>query len=231
MEKKRTKMGKKTRKEGEISDKSRNFRWSILMDRLFLEILADEATTGNKPSSSFKPTSFNRVAQAINQKFGCECSPLHVENHLRTSTISLIRGRSGYGWNANLNIIICDKQHYDEDVTLCRCPINEKYLNKKIDMYEEMALAVSKDIATCGFSKSYETQIDSTSSDDDNEVAAKGKDDSSTTTSSRGRQHGKRKHGDEDTRYDKLAKEIGQVALAIKQLTKNELVTSDLYDE
>ncbi|KAK3040024.1 hypothetical protein RJ639_027335 [Escallonia herrerae] len=70
----------------------------------------------------FKPTSFVRVAQAINQKFGCECSPLHVENHLRTvkktwSKISLLRGRSGYGWDANLNMIVCDKQQYDEEVT------------------------------------------------------------------------------------------------------------------
>ncbi|KAK2979758.1 hypothetical protein RJ640_013398 [Escallonia rubra] len=77
-------MGKRARKEGETSDKCTNFRWSIPIDRLFLEILADEATKRNKPSSSFKPTSFVRVAQAINEKFGCGCSPLHVENHLRT---------------------------------------------------------------------------------------------------------------------------------------------------
>ncbi|KAK3016563.1 hypothetical protein RJ639_005824 [Escallonia herrerae] len=116
-------MGKRTRKEGETSDKSTNFRWSIPMDRLFLKILADEATKGNKPSSSFKPASFVRVAQAINEKFGCECSPLHVENHLRTvkktwSTISLLRARSGYGWDANLNMIVCDKQQYDEEATI-----------------------------------------------------------------------------------------------------------------
>ncbi|KAK3014574.1 hypothetical protein RJ639_008906 [Escallonia herrerae] len=113
-ERRERKMGKRTRKEGETSDKSTNFRWSIPMDRLFLEILADEATEGNKPSNSFKPASFVRVAQAINQKFGCEFSPLHVENHLRTvkktwSTISLLRGRSGYGWDATSNIIVCDK--------------------------------------------------------------------------------------------------------------------------
>ncbi|KAK2993826.1 hypothetical protein RJ640_002449 [Escallonia rubra] len=97
------------------------------MDRLILEIPVDEATKGNKPSSPFKPTSFVRVAQAINQKFGCEFSPLHVENHLRTvkkrwSTISLLRCRSGYGWDANLNMIVCDKQQHDEEVTTSRKP-------------------------------------------------------------------------------------------------------------
>ncbi|KAK2965071.1 hypothetical protein RJ639_029526 [Escallonia herrerae] len=69
------------------------------------------------------PRNFVRVAPATNQKFGCECSPLHVENHLRTvkktwSTISLLRGRIGYGWDANLNMIVCDKQQYDEEVTI-----------------------------------------------------------------------------------------------------------------
>ncbi|KAK3011832.1 hypothetical protein RJ639_010826 [Escallonia herrerae] len=121
-ERRERKMGKRMRKEGETGYKSTNFRWSIPMDRLFLEILADEATKGNKPSSSFKPASFVRVAQAINQKFGCECSPLHVENHLRIvkktwSTISLLWGRSRYGWDVNFSMIVCGKQQYDEEVT------------------------------------------------------------------------------------------------------------------
>ena len=30
-----------------------------------------------------------------------------------------------------------------------------KYLNKKIEMYDELAIVVRKDIATSGFSKSY----------------------------------------------------------------------------
>ncbi|KAK2975744.1 hypothetical protein RJ640_003506 [Escallonia rubra] len=164
-------MRKRTRKDGETSDKSTNFRWSITMDRLFLEMLADEATKGNKPSSSFKPTTVTKT----------------------WCTISLLRGRSGYGWDANLNMIVCDKQQYDEEVT--RCPTNEKYLHKKIDMYEEMALVAGKDIAISGFSKSYgdleleETQVDLTPLANDNEVAAKGIDGSSTATSSHGRQH------------------------------------------
>ncbi|KAK2982592.1 hypothetical protein RJ640_002081 [Escallonia rubra] len=341
-------MGKRTRKEGETSDKSTNFRWSIPMDCLFLEILADETTKGNKPSSSFKPTSFVRVAQAINEKFGCECSPLHVENHLRTEAdmkhniipsgqkricsadsmellqmvssflesylvvfhratylelhgnnksvilldmlyynlsgtlfpaitqlrtiVNLSLAGNGFSgaftpeihklprlqflnisnnqFNGSLNwvsqlkeLVLLDAynnefsgslllggtqiltlKHLDFDILYYsrlhlifeqKCPTNEKYLNKKIDMYEEMALVAGKAIAT----------------GDDNEVVAKGKDGSSTATSSCGRQHRKRKREDEDTRYDKLVGEIGQVALAIKQLTKNELVISDLYDE
>ncbi|KAK2980740.1 hypothetical protein RJ640_002552, partial [Escallonia rubra] len=98
-----------------------------------------------------------------------------------------------------------------------KCPANEKYLNRKIDMYGDLELE--------------ETQVDSPPLDDDIEVVVKGQDGSSTATSSRVRQHRKRKREDDDMRYDKLVGEIRQVALAVKQLTKNELVISDLYNE
>lgn len=50
------------------------------MPGLLLEILVDEATKGNKPSTTFKPGSFAWVAQAISEKFGVECVPNNVEN-------------------------------------------------------------------------------------------------------------------------------------------------------
>ncbi|XVE62185.1 hypothetical protein DITRI_Ditri06bG0098100 [Diplodiscus trichospermus] len=49
---------------------------------------------------------------------------------------------------------------------------HEKYLNKKIEMYDEMTLIVGKDIATISFAKSFadldmDTEIDSTPFEDD----------------------------------------------------------------
>lgn len=83
--------------------KSKHFRWSGPMERMFLEILANEASKGNKPSATFKPSSFVRVAQAINEKFATECEPDHVDNHLRTiknnwATIQKLRVKSGFQW-------------------------------------------------------------------------------------------------------------------------------------
>ena len=54
------------------------------MERVFMEILADEAQKGNTPSNTFKTPAFARVAATIFEKFNVECSPNHVENHLRT---------------------------------------------------------------------------------------------------------------------------------------------------
>ncbi|KAK5839673.1 hypothetical protein PVK06_008499 [Gossypium arboreum] len=45
------------------------FRWTKLMEHLFLEILAEEAQKGNKPSNTFEAVSINRVVAAISKKF------------------------------------------------------------------------------------------------------------------------------------------------------------------
>ena len=82
---------------------------------MLIEILANEATKGNKLSSTFMPGSFTRAAQAISEKFGAECQPDHVENCLQTiksiwSTITqLCNRKSCLGWDYNLKMITCEK--------------------------------------------------------------------------------------------------------------------------
>ncbi|XP_062173507.1 uncharacterized protein LOC133878966 [Alnus glutinosa] len=71
-------------KNKEKDTKNKQFRWSKPMHTLLLEILANEAVKGNKPSNTFKPASFALVARSINEKFGVECASDHVENRLRT---------------------------------------------------------------------------------------------------------------------------------------------------
>ncbi|XP_030458817.2 uncharacterized protein LOC115679372 [Syzygium oleosum] len=104
-------------------EKIKQFRWSKPMERVLLEILADEASKGNKPSSAFKPSSIARVVDAISERFGVHCQPEHVENHLKTmksnwKTIQMIRGKSGFNWDDNLKMIIAGKKEYDEYVTV-----------------------------------------------------------------------------------------------------------------
>ncbi|MFQ6659354.1 hypothetical protein Gotur_028270 [Gossypium turneri] len=42
------------------------------MEHLFLEILAEEAQKGNKPSNTFKTISINGVAATISKRFQAE---------------------------------------------------------------------------------------------------------------------------------------------------------------
>uniref|UniRef100_A0A2N9HZJ8 DDE Tnp4 domain-containing protein n=1 Tax=Fagus sylvatica TaxID=28930 RepID=A0A2N9HZJ8_FAGSY len=66
-------MAKNKEKEG----KGSQFRWSTPMHVMLLDILEDEALKGNKPSNTFKPQSFARVAKEISEKF--EAHPTHEQ--------------------------------------------------------------------------------------------------------------------------------------------------------
>ncbi|PPD87361.1 hypothetical protein GOBAR_DD15711 [Gossypium barbadense] len=48
---------------------SKQSRWTKPMEHVFLEILAEEAQKGNKPSNTFKAVSINRVVKAISERF------------------------------------------------------------------------------------------------------------------------------------------------------------------
>ena len=110
---------KDTQKEKDV----KNFRWSQPMENLLLEILANETLQGNKPSNIFKPSSYRKVVEAINEKFGVDCSQKNVENRFRTvkgnwNTITKLCQKSGFGWNDDLKMITCDRNVYDEAVAV-----------------------------------------------------------------------------------------------------------------
>ncbi|OMO51093.1 hypothetical protein CCACVL1_30010 [Corchorus capsularis] len=95
---------------------SKQFRWTKPMERVMLEILAEETQKGNKPSNVFKPTSLHRVAATISERFNVVCESNHVENHLKTvkstwQLITTIRGSSGFGWDDTLKMIVAAKNH------------------------------------------------------------------------------------------------------------------------
>ena len=104
--------------------KTKQLRWTTAMERTMLEVLAEEARKGNKPSNTFKTGSYQVAAQAICEKFGIECTADHVENHMKTvkktwNIISTLKGKSGFGWDANLKMIIAGPTEYDEEVVVC----------------------------------------------------------------------------------------------------------------
>ncbi|MBA0795636.1 hypothetical protein Gohar_006483, partial [Gossypium harknessii] len=144
----------KGNKEGSI----KRFKWTKLMKHLFLEILTEETHKGNKPSNTFKAVSINRVVATISERFQVQCDAKHVENHLRTvknqcQIICTIQAESGFGWDDNMKINICDRSTYDATVMAHKkC---EPFLNKSIDHYDEMTLVVGKDVATRSFARKF----------------------------------------------------------------------------
>ncbi|KAL9354448.1 hypothetical protein Peur_052418 [Populus x canadensis] len=207
-----------------VKCKGKHFTWSKPMSHMLLEILAEEALKGSKPSSTFKAESFVKVATEISQKFNVQCEPKHVDNHLKTvkkewGIITKLKNKSGFGWDDCLKMITVSKDVYDEEAH----PNHDKYLNKKLDMYEAMAIVVGKDMATGNYAKSYadvnleentEEQSVSIENEEEYEETSKGKETSSSNDG-----------------VEKLSKQIGDVALAIQSLSKNQLDVNALYAE
>ncbi|PPS17163.1 hypothetical protein GOBAR_AA03413 [Gossypium barbadense] len=54
--------------KGNKEGTSKQFRWTKPMEHIFLEILAEEAQKGNKPSNTFKTVSIKRVVEAISER-------------------------------------------------------------------------------------------------------------------------------------------------------------------
>ena len=99
---------------------TKQFKWLPPIHTTMLRILVEEVAKGNKPSNTFKASSFALVAKEISAQFGVECHPSYVKNRLRTlmtmwTTIQTIRKKSSFGWDNNLKMITCDAKTYQEE--------------------------------------------------------------------------------------------------------------------
>ena len=105
------------------------------------------------------------------------------------------------------------------------------YLNKKIDMYDELAIVVGKDTATGGFSKSYVDIKNEPDNGDSAEFVAdnveegvveKGKNavESSTTGSgiSKSRKRGRAPSNADDSVLTDLPNQLKEIAVALKEI-------------
>ncbi|KAL3719977.1 hypothetical protein ACJRO7_004893 [Eucalyptus globulus] len=209
-------------------EKVKQFRWSKPMERVLLEILADEASKGNNPS----------IVNTINEKFSVCCELDHVENHLKTvksnwKTIQTVRGKSGFSWDDKLKMVIAGKNEFDQYVSVY--PSHGKYLNKMIDMYDEMAVVVGRDIATGSFAKQFgdinATEVDSSPIDlgDDFDELMKGSKTCSFIVHLEKRSRKRQKGSNNDDKYVALSTQLGEMASAIKSLAHTDVDHSQVY--
>ncbi|MFQ6636093.1 hypothetical protein Gotur_012833, partial [Gossypium turneri] len=195
--------------KGNKEGTSKQFRWTKSMEHIFLEILAEEARKGNKPSNTFKAISINRVVNAISERF-------------QWQIICKIRGKSGFGWDDNMKMITCDRATYDAAVMAHKK--YEPFLNKSIDHYDEMALVVGKDMVTGSFARTFadidldDGNEDLVPVDCDNEEAEEVR----TNVSSSGTSKRKRKNVQEsvvDEQIKFVGDQLGKIANALEQFT------------
>ncbi|KAM3247797.1 hypothetical protein P3L10_009564 [Capsicum annuum] len=104
-----------------------------------------------------------------------DCSSKLVENHLKTirntcSTIQTLLNKSGLGWDDNLKMITARPKVYA--VHIQAHPNHDKFINKKIEIFDEMSLVCGNDWARGVCAKSFEDiDFDSFSEkDNDNDL-------------------------------------------------------------
>ena len=119
-----------------------------------------------------------------------------------------------------------------------------EYLNKKIDMYDELAIVVEKDTATGGFSKSYvdlEHEPDNGDSVEfvtdnvEEGVVEKGKNavESSTTGSgiSKSRKRGRAASNADESVLTDLSDQLKEIAVALKEINRGPVDYTALYNK
>ncbi|KAL2922810.1 L10-interacting MYB domain-containing protein [Bienertia sinuspersici] len=200
------------------------------MSKELLQFLAEEVRKGNRPNNTFRTSSFIAAAKMISEKFQTTCTADHVENHMRTvrttwGIISQLRGKSGFGWDDKLKMIAVSPNAYDAYVK--QYPSHEKYLSKKIDMYEEISIVVGKDMARGNYSKTF-GDIQNTSSGQTETEPTK----SDSVTSSEPRSHRKRSRAEEgEVDLEHISTQLGEVVSALKKFSDNQLDIEKLYEE
>ncbi|MQM08670.1 hypothetical protein Taro_041526 [Colocasia esculenta] len=164
----------------------------------------------------------------------------NVENHLRTLktkyvAIKKLKGMSGVGWNDDAKKITMNEDTFNEYIVAH--PKDEPYINKSIDMYEELVVICGDDQAMGSFSRTVAdsvVDVDSTSVDAVNEETSETppppRSVEDHSTSSEQVKRGRKRRRDLDSKIDLLANKIGDLASAISR-SRNHDISLELYEE
>ena len=112
-------------------------------------------------------------------------------------------------------------------------PGHDKYIQNKIELYDEMAVVVGKDLATGSFAKSFvdvnlETPFVPKTSVEQKDVTS-ARSSEVRATSSGTKQHRKRNRSNED--IEKMSQQLGEVAAALNKISANKLDINQLHEE
>ncbi|KAK1310360.1 hypothetical protein QJS10_CPA08g01087 [Acorus calamus] len=202
------------------------------------KFLVEQAEKGVIIDKTFKRPTFIATARAVSEKFNLLCSDSNVENHLRTlktkySQIKRLKNMSGIGWNDTLKMITMDDDTYNEYVQAL--PKDEPYLNKPIEMYDEMIIICGDDQATGSFARAVSepvVDVDARSNfgannDESEEMKDKTKEnDNASNGITKG---GRKRSRNIESKFDMLIDKVGDLDSAIAK-SRNRDISIELYN-
>ncbi|KAJ8429590.1 hypothetical protein Cgig2_008561 [Carnegiea gigantea] len=181
------------------------------------------------------------TADITSKKFNLKCLWNHIDNHLKTvktawGIIAKLRSQSGCGWDENMRTIRMSPYVYNTYVKVN--PTHEEYLNKKIDMYDEMAIVVGKDVARGSGAKSFDdvdikslgvTNLEEKGDGDDEFV--KENDKQLTSSAPLESRTSRKRARDDDLELQNISTRMAEVAIALQKMFKSKLNVDLLYQE
>ncbi|KAJ0971004.1 hypothetical protein J5N97_018963 [Dioscorea zingiberensis] len=237
-------------KEGRSSKKGcTNFRWSPAMTHFLLPFLVEQVRLGQKVNKSFKRNALLAAAKAVSDKFNLICSDSNVENHLRTiktryAQIKNLRSMSNTTWVEDEKKVIMDAASYSQHIAAH--PKDEPFINRTIEMYDEMAIIcddepVTPRVVVSSITKNIEVgpvisgddvnviMDENIETEEEAEETHSRSRQISTSSDSTGRTRQSDQSGHLAEKINHLAFQIGQLADAIRTSQKG--IASELFQE
>jgi hypothetical protein len=99
-------------------------RWTSAMSGFALRRMCQLISSGVRTDKGFKEVHLNQVAKYLHEFTGNEVTGTQVYNHLRKwrqrwVRVSKLRELSGANWDADLNMISLEEEHYKGHVKVC----------------------------------------------------------------------------------------------------------------
>ncbi|KAJ8425036.1 hypothetical protein Cgig2_006496 [Carnegiea gigantea] len=141
---------------------------------------------------------------------------------------------SKFGWDDNLKMITASPTVYNTYTEAN--PTHEKYLNRKIDRYDEMAVVAGKDVAQGSRAKSFDdveihsrgNSINLEEKGDGDSEFMKDNDKQSTSSAPLESRKSRKRTRDDDLELQNISNQMGEIALALQKISKSKL---DVYQE
>ncbi|XP_042476543.1 L10-interacting MYB domain-containing protein-like [Macadamia integrifolia] len=125
------------------SDDRSKIDWTPTMDNYFVELMRDQVHKGNKIGNTFKKRSWVHMITSFNTKFGFQYEKDVLKNRYRGlrrqySTIKVLLGQSGFGWDKTRQMISADDNVWDDYIKAH--PTVRVYRNKIIPYYSGLCV-------------------------------------------------------------------------------------------
>ncbi|KAK9725386.1 hypothetical protein RND81_05G140300 [Saponaria officinalis] len=135
----------------EAPGSSTSLRWTVRMDKVFLDSLMNEVACGNRVDGQFTSHAYDNIIKECTEKLNHPFTKDHLKNRLKTiksnfNEVFDLFGASGWGWNEDTEMFDNEEEVWES--LLEKKPEARKWKNTPFHHFDLLAKLFSKDRAT-----------------------------------------------------------------------------------